>query len=229
MFFDWTYLLMLPGLILGLYAQSKVKRNYEKYSRVFARLGIPASEMVQRLLRSNGITDVGVMRVGGDLTDHYDPRNNTLSLSDGVYDSASIAAYGIAAHEAGHAMQKAQNDGFLALRSAVVPVVNIGSALSWPLFLIGLIFSYDKLCVAGIILFSAVLLFALITLPVEFGASRRAKEMLLSGGFLSQDEMTGVSAVLDAAALTYVASFVTALLQMLRLIMILNSRRASGG
>lgn len=225
MFFDWTYLLMLPGLILGLYAQSKVKRNYEKYSRVFARLGIPASEMVQRLLRSNGITDVGVMRVGGDLTDHYDPRNNTLSLSDGVYDSASIAAYGIAAHEAGHAMQKAQNDGFLALRSAVVPVVNIGSALSWPLFLIGLIFSYDKLCVAGIILFSAVLLFALITLPVEFGASRRAKEMLLSGGFLSQDEMTGVSAVLDAAALTYVASFVTALLQMLRLIMILNSRR----
>ncbi len=225
MLFDWTYLLMLPGLILGLYAQSKVKRNYEKYSRVFARLGIPASEMVQRLLRSNGITDVGVMRVGGDLTDHYDPRNNTLSLSDGVYDSASIAAYGIAAHEAGHAMQKAQNDGFLALRSAVVPVVNIGSALSWPLFLIGLIFSYDKLCVAGIILFSAVLLFALITLPVEFGASRRAKEMLLSGGFLSQDEMTGVSAVLDAAALTYVASFVTALLQMLRLIMILNSRR----
>lgn len=225
MFFDWTYLLMLPGLILGLYAQSKVKRNYEKYSRVFARLGIPASEMVQRLLRSNGITDVGVMRVGGDLTDHYDPRDNTLSLSDGVYDSASIAAYGIAAHEAGHAMQKAQNDGFLALRSAVVPVVNIGSALSWPLFLIGLIFSYDKLCVAGIILFSAVLLFALITLPVEFGASRRAKEMLLSGGFLSQDEMTGVSAVLDAAALTYVASFVTALLQMLRLIMILNSRR----
>ncbi len=225
MFFDWTYLLMLPGLILGLYAQSKVKRNYEKYSRVFARLGIPASEMVQRLLRSNGITDVGVMRVGGDLTDHYDPRNNTLSLSDGVYDSASIAAYGIAAHEAGHAMQKAQNDGFLALRSAVVPVVNIGSALSWPLFLIGLIFSYDKLCVAGIILFSAVLLFALITLPVEFGASRRAKEMLLSGGFLSQDEMTGVSAVLDAAALTYVASFVTALLQMLRLVMILNSRR----
>lgn len=225
MFFDWTYLLMLPGLILGLYAQSKVKRNYEKYSRVFARLGIPASEMVQRLLRSNGITDVGVMRVGGDLTDHYDPRNNTLSLSDGVYDSASIAAYGIAAHEAGHAMQKAQNDGFLALRSAVVPVVNIGSALSWPLFLIGLIFSYDKLCVAGIILFSAVLLFALITLPVEFGASRRAKEMLLSGGFLSQDEMTGVSAVLDTAALTYVASFVTALLQMLRLVMILNSRR----
>ncbi len=225
MFFDWTYLLMLPGLILGLYAQSKVKRNYEKYSRVFARLGIPASEMVQRLLRSNGITDVGVMRVGGDLTDHYDPRDNTLSLSDGVYDSASIAAYGIAAHEAGHAMQKAQNDAFLALRSAVVPVVNIGSALSWPLFLIGLIFSYDKLCVAGIILFSAVLLFALITLPVEFGASRRAKEMLLSGGFLSQDEMTGVSAVLDAAALTYVASFVTALLQMLRLVMILNSRR----
>ncbi len=225
MFFDWTYLLMLPGLILGLYAQSKVKRNYEKYSRVFARLGIPASEMVQRLLRSNGITDVGVMRVGGDLTDHYDPRDNTLSLSDGVYDSASIAAYGIAAHEAGHAMQKAQNDAFLALRSAVVPVVNIGSALSWPLFLIGLIFSYDKLCVAGIILFSAVLLFALITLPVEFGASRRAKAMLLSGGFLSQDEMTGVSAVLDAAALTYVASFVTALLQMLRLVMILNSRR----
>ena len=212
MYFDWTYLLMLPGLILGLYAQAKVKRNFEKYSRVTARLGIPASEMVQRLLHENGLTDVGVMKVGGDLTDHYDPRDNTLSLSSGVHDSASIAAYGIAAHEAGHAMQKAQNDPFLSLRSAVVPVVNIGSTLSWPLFVIGLIFSYDKLCMAGIILFSAVLLFALITLPVEFGASKRAKEMLLSGGFLSRDEMTGVSAVLDAAALTYVASFVSALL-----------------
>ncbi len=225
LYLDWTYLLMLPGLILGLYAQSKVRKNYDKYSKVFSRLGLTAADMVQQLLHTNGVTDVPVMRIGGQLTDNYNPRENTLSLSEGVYDSSSIAAYGIAAHEAGHAMQKAQNDPYLSLRSAVVPVVNIGSYLSWPLFLLGLAFSYEKLCVAGIILFSAVLLFALITLPVEFGASRRAKQMLLAGNFLSRDEMEGVNAVLDAAALTYVASFVTALLQMLRLIAILNRRK----
>ena len=214
MYFDWTILLMLPGLLLGLWAQARVNSAYAKYSQVGTRSGVSAETAVSQLLRQNGAGDVAIQATSGQLTDHYDPTSNTLRLSQGVYGSSSIAALGIAAHEAGHALQKAQNYPFLSLRSLMVPVVNFGSKLSWPIFLAGILFSFEPLMYAGII-----------ALPVEFDASRRAVAMLNAGGFLTQEEETGVRKVLNAAALTYVASFVSALLQLLRLIAILNRRR----
>lgn len=225
MYFDWTILLILPGLLLGLWAQAKVNSAYAKYSQVGTRSGVSAEVAVGQLLRQNGAGDVAIQATQGQLTDHYDPTSNTLRLSQGVYGSSSIAALGIAAHEAGHALQKAQNYPFLSLRSLMVPVVNFGSKLSWPIFLAGILFSFEPLMYVGIIAFALVVLFSLVTLPVEFDASRRAVAMLNAGGFLTQEEETGVRKVLSAAALTYVASFVSALLQLLRLVAILNRRR----
>lgn len=225
MYFDWTILLMLPGLLLGLWAQARVNSAYAKYSQVGTRSGVSAEVAVGQLLRQNGAGDVAIQATQGQLTDHYDPTSNTLRLSQGVYGSSSIAALGIAAHEAGHALQKAQNYPFLSLRSLMVPVVNFGSKLSWPIFLAGILFSFEPLMYVGIIAFALVVLFSLVTLPVEFDASRRAVAMLNAGGFLTQEEETGVRKVLSAAALTYVASFVSALLQLLRLVAILNRRR----
>jgi len=219
-YFDWTYLLIIPGLILGLWAQSRVNSTYQKYSRVATRLGQPASAMVADLLRRNGNHAVSVGRVSGNLTDHYDPRTEKLNLSDGVYNSASVAALGIAAHEAGHAMQKKEGYAPLRMRTAVVPMVNIGSSLSTPLFMLGLIFAWQPLVYAGIALFSLSTIFALITLPVEFDASRRAVQMLTSGGYLTMEEESGVRKVLNAAALTYVAAAVTSLLSLLRLLLL---------
>lgn len=219
-YFDWTYLLIIPGLILGLWAQSRVNSAYQKYSRVATRLGQPASAMVADLLRRNGNYAVSVGRVSGNLTDHYDPRTEKLNLSDGVYGSSSIAALGIAAHEAGHAMQKKEGYAPLKLRTAVVPMVNIGSSLSTPLFMLGLIFSWQPLVYVGIALFSLSTIFALITLPVEFDASRRAVDMLTSAGYVTGEEERGVRKVLNAAALTYVAAAVTSLLSLLRLLLI---------
>ena len=225
LYWDPTYWLMLPGLLLGLFAQARVKGAYAKYSRVASRAGVPAARVVDDMLRKNGDGGVRVERTGGTLTDHYDPRSETLRLSEGVYDSTSLAAIGIAAHEAGHALQKRDDYAPLALRSVLVPVVNIGSGLAFPLFLVGLIVSWEPLVFAGILLFSLVVLFSLITLPVEFNASRRAVAMLTAGGYIDQSEVPGVKAVLSAAALTYVASAVTALLQLLRLLLLANSRR----
>lgn len=225
MYFDSTILWVIPGLLLGLWAQARVKSAYSKYSRVPTRSGVPACEAVAQLLRQHGAGDVQIQQVNGELTDHYDPSSNTLRLSRGVYASSSVAALGIAAHEAGHALQKAQNYPFLALRSLMVPVVNIGSNLAWPIFFAGILFSFEALMVAGIIAFAAVVLFSLITLPVEFDASRRAVAMLNGAGFLTNEEEQGVKKVLSAAALTYVASFVSALLQLLRLLSLLNRRR----
>lgn len=225
MYFDSTILWVIPGLLLGLWAQARVKSAYSKYSRVPTRSGVPACEAVAQLLRQHGAGDVQIQQVNGELTDHYDPSSNTLRLSRGVYASSSVAALGIAAHEAGHALQKAQNYPFLALRSLMVPVVNIGSNLAWPIFFAGILFSFEPLMVAGIIAFAAVVLFSLITLPVEFDASRRAVAMLNGAGFLTNEEEQGVKKVLSAAALTYVASFVSALLQLLRLLSLLNRRR----
>ena len=225
MFLDWTYLLVIPGLLLGLWAQSQVNSAYSKYSSVGTRLGQPASVMVQDLLRRNGNNAVTVGRVSGNLTDHYDPSKETLNLSDGVYGSSSVAALGIAAHEAGHAMQKMEGYAPLTLRSAVVPVVNIGSSLSTPLFFLGLIMAWQPLVYAGIALFSLSTIFALITLPVEFDASRRAVRMLTEGGYVTGEEEQGVRKVLNAAALTYVAAAVTSLLTLLRLLLIANRRR----
>ena len=225
MYLDWTYLLIIPGLLLGLWAQSQVSGAYRKYSAVPTRLGQPASVMVQDLLRRNGNGVVTVGRVSGELTDHYDPSKETLNLSDGVYGSASVAALGIAAHEAGHAMQKMEGYAPLKLRTAVVPVVNIGSGLSTPLFFLGLLMAWQPLVYVGIALFSLSTLFALITLPVEFDASRRAVRMLTEGGYVTGEEEQGVKKVLRAAALTYVAAAVTSLLTLLRLLLIANRNR----
>lgn len=224
-FYDWTYLLIIPGLLLGIWAQFKVKGAYSEYSRIPTRLNRPASSVVDDLLRRNGNNKVRIGRVNGELTDHYNPGNETLNLSDGVYGSASIAALGIAAHEAGHAMQK--HDGYapLKLRTAIVPAVNICSGLSTPMFFLGLLMSWEPLLTLGIILFAASTVFALVTLPVEFNASSRAVNMLVEGGYVSGEEERGVRKVLNAAALTYVAAAVTSLLSLLRLVMIANRRR----
>ena len=223
-YFDWTYILMIPGLLLGLWAQSQVSSAYNKYSRYGTRLGRPACEVVAELLRRNGNAVVQVQRTSGQLTDHYDPSTETLRLSEGVYNSGSIAALGIAAHEAGHAMQKHQHYALLNLRTALVPVVNIGSSAAVPLFMMGLILSWKPLVTIGILAFSLSVIFSLVTLPVEFDASRRAVRMLQEGGYVTGEELTGVQKVLRAAALTYVAAAVSSLLNLLRLLIIARDR-----
>lgn len=219
-YMDWTYLLIIPGLILGLWAQQQVNSAYRRYGQVQTRLGRPACEVAQDLLRRNGNTVVRVGRVHGQLTDHYDPGKEVLNLSEGVYGSSSVAALGVAAHEAGHAMQKQGDYAPLKLRTAAVPIVNFGSTAATPLFVLGLLFSWQPLVYVGIALFSLSVVFALITLPVEFDASRRAVRMLTEGGYVTEEERSGVKAVLNAAALTYVASAVTSLLSLLRLLII---------
>lgn len=223
-FYDWTYLLIIPGLILGIWAQMKVKSTYAEYSRIPTRLGRGAASVVDDLLRRNGNNRVSIGRVHGELTDHYNPANETLNLSDGVYASNSIAALGIAAHEAGHAMQKLEGYAPLRLRTAIVPAVNICSGLSTPLFFLGLVMAWEPLTTLGIILFAASTVFALVTLPVEFNASNRAVAMLTEGGYVTGEEERGVRKVLTAAALTYVAAAVTSLLSLLRLVLIARRR-----
>lgn len=223
-FWDWTYLLLIPGLILGVWAQAKVNSAYSKYSRVASRLGQPASQVVADLLRRNGNDAVQVTSVAGNLTDHYNPATETLALSQGVYGSTSIAALGIAAHEAGHAMQKKDDYAPMRLRTAVVPLVNLGSNAYFPLFLLGIIFSWQPLVYLGILCFALSVVFSLITLPVEFNASSRAIAMLSQGGYITRDEEPAVKAVLSAAALTYVAAAVTSILSLLRLLIIARNR-----
>ena len=224
-YYDWTYLLIIPGLILGLWAQFKVKGAYAEYSKIPTRLGRSAASVVDDLLRRNGNRKVRIGQVSGELTDHYNPADETLKLSQGVYGSSSIAALGIAAHEAGHAMQKHENYAPLMLRTAIVPAVNVCSGLSTPLFFLGLLMSWEPLLTLGIILFAASTVFALVTLPVEFNASKRAVAMLTEGGYVSGEEERGVRKVLNAAALTYVAAAVTSMLSLLRLVLIANRRR----
>ena len=223
-FWDWTYLLLIPGLILGVWAQAKVNSAYSKYSRVASRLGRPASQVVADLLRRNGNDAVQVTSVAGNLTDHYNPATETLALSQGVYGSTSIAALGIAAHEAGHARQKKDDYAPMRLRTAVVPLVNLGSNAYFPLFLLGIIFSWQPLVSLGILCFALSVVFSLITLPVEFNASSRAIAMLSQGGYITRDEEPAVKAVLSAAALTYVAAAVTSILSLLRLLIIARNR-----
>ena len=224
MYWDSTILLLIPGLLLGLWAQARVKSAFEKYSKVPTQRGMSASQAVSRMLSQEGAGHVRIESTQGTLTDHFDPRTDTLRLSQGVYASSSVAALGIAAHEAGHALQKQENYPFLALRTMMVPVVNIGSQLAWPIFFLGIIVSWEPLQIAGIVLFALVVLFSLITLPVEFDASRRAMRMLVSTGYLTQSEEKGARTVLNAAAMTYVASFVSALMQLVRLVLIARRR-----
>ena len=224
-YFDPTYLLVLPGLFLGIWAQAKIKSAYQQYRRIGTRLGQPASAVVADLLRRNGNHAVKIRETSGELTDHYDPRTETLRLSSGVYGSSSIAALGIAAHEAGHAMQRMEDYAPLKLRTAIVPAVNIGSNLAMPLFFLGLLFSWEPLLTLGIVAFGLSVVFSLVTLPVEFDASRRAVRMLQDGGYVTGEELTGVQKVLQAAALTYVAAAVTSMLSLLRLLILARNRR----
>ena len=223
-YYDPTYLLLIPGLILALYAQFKVSSTYARFKREPSRSGLTGAQIARQILDTNGCGDVRIERVPGSLTDHYDPENGVLRLSEEVYGSRSIAALGVAAHEAGHAIQDATDYGPMRIRATLVPVANIGSSAAITLFMLGQIFSWEPLLKIGILCFSLAVLFYLVTLPVEFNASGRAVALLASG-YLPEDEVQGVKKVLSAAALTYVAAALQAILQLLRLVLLANSRR----
>lgn len=223
-YFDWTILIVLPAMLFAFWAQIKVNSTFQKYAGVITRSKKTAAEAARAMLVANGLYEVQIKRVRGHLSDHYNPKDRTLYLSESVHDSCSAAAVGVACHEAGHALQHANRYAPLTLRMSMVPICNIGSGLSIPLFLIGLLVANDYLMLAGIALFSLVTLFQLVTLPVEFNASRRAMEGIRDCGIFYEDEIKGARRVLTAAAMTYVAALATSLLSLLRLIVIANSR-----
>ena len=223
-YFDPTYVLILIGMVLSLMASAKLNATYSTYARVGSRCGLTGAEAAERLLRSQGIYDVAVRRVSGHLTDHYDPRTKTVNLSDAVYGATSIAAIGVAAHECGHAMQDASDYSPLRIRAALVPAANLGSSLAWPLILIGFFIGGGFLVDIGILLFSAAVLFQLVTLPVEYNASHRAVKLLDSIGILRDQEVGQARKVLGAAALTYVAAAAASILQLLRLLLLFGNR-----
>lgn len=228
MFFEPTYMLVIIGVIICLLASSRMKSTFNKYSRVRNHSGMTGREAAEQVLRVAGIYDVRVEHISGDLTDHYDPRAKVLRLSDATYNSTSVAAVGVAAHECGHAIQHATGYAPLKIRGALVPVANFGSTIAWPLILIGLLFSSQSSMLflnLGIIAFSLAVLFQIVTLPVEFNASSRAIRILGSSGMLYEDEVDATKKVLSAAALTYVAGAASAILQLLRIILLANSRR----
>ncbi len=224
-FFDSTMVLLIPAMIFSLWAQFKVKGAFSKYSEVRAVSGVTADQVSRTLLDRFGLRDVRVERIQGHLTDHYDPRSKVLRLSDSVSGNSSIAAIGVAAHEVGHAIQDKEDYAFLRVRNSIVPAVNIGSMMSMPLFFVGLIMGYPPLLNIGILLFCGVLVFHLVTLPVEFDASARALRLLSDTGLLERKEIGGAKAVLDAAALTYVAALVMTVLQLVRLLALRGMRR----
>ena len=233
-YYDWTMILVIPGLLLGLYAQFKVKSTFDRYSRIRTKSGLTAEQAARALLSRGGSANVTISRVNGSLTDHYDPRANVIRLSDSVYDNTSTAAIGVACHEAGHAVQYAESYAPIKLRAAIIPVTNIGSKLAMPLILIGLLLSYAAdvsyfFVYLGIACFGLSLVFQLVTLPVEFNASHRALVAIDEGGLLTEEEQKGAKKTLTAAALTYVAATATALAQLLRLLVIFggNGRRRS--
>ena len=224
-YFDPTYILIIIAAIISLIAQWRVNSAFSKYSRVASISGMTGAQAARMILQSNGINDVSVQRISGTLTDHYNPSTKVLNLSESVYGSTSVAAIGVAAHECGHAIQHARGYFPLSLRTALVPVANIGSQLSWVFIIVGAILSFNQtLITIGIIMFSAAVLFQLVTLPVEFNASARALEQLESNGILYRDEVSQTRKVLSAAALTYVAAAATAILQLLRLIILFGGR-----
>ena len=231
MYFDWTYVvLVLPCVIFSLIASSSVNSTFKKYSQQFSRRGITGAQAAERVLRANGVSGVQITRVAGSLTDHFDPKANVIRLSDSVYSSTSTAAIGVACHEAGHAVQYATNYGPIKLRSAIIPATNIGSKLAMPLILIGLLLSaFEQVSYGfvylGIACFGLSLVFQLVTLPVEFNASRRAIRAIEDGELLTEDEQRGARKTLTAAAMTYVAATAVALAQLLRLLVIFGRRR----
>lgn len=227
-YWDPTYILVVIGAVICMIASARVKGTFNKYSQLRSMSGMNGAQVAQRVLQEAGIYDVQVRHVSGSLTDHYDPRTKTVNLSDPVYNATSVAALGVAAHECGHAIQHAKSYAPLSIRSALVPIANFGSMLAWPVILIGLFFntrSSGLIIDIGILLFSAAVLFQLVTLPVEFDASRRALVMLRTQGILADDELRYTRRVLKSAALTYVASAAAAILQLLRIILITNGRR----
>ena len=231
MFFDWTYVvLVLPCVLLSLWASSSVNSTFQRYSQQHSRRGITGAQAAERVLRSNGVSGVRIERVSGNLTDHYDPKSNVIRLSDSVYGSTSTAAIGVACHEAGHAVQYAQSYGPIKLRAAIIPITNIGSKLAMPLILIGLLMTaFEGLSYSfvylGIACFGLSLVFQLVTLPVEFNASRRAMAAIESGELLTEEEQRGAKKTLTAAAMTYVAATAVSLAQLLRLVLIFGGRR----
>lgn len=234
-YFDWTYVvLVLPCVLLSLWASANVNSTFRKYSQQYSSRRLTGAEAAQRVLSANGVYGVRIERISGNLTDHYDPRTNVIRLSDNVYGNTSTAAIGVACHEAGHAVQYAESYAPIKLRAAIIPVTNIGSKLAMPLILIGLLLSYAAdvsyfFVYLGIACFGLSLVFQLVTLPVEFNASHRALVAIDEGGLLTEEEQKGAKKTLTAAALTYVAATATALAQLLRLLVIFggNGRRRS--
>ena len=229
--FDWTYIvLVLPCVILSLWASANVNSTFKRYSGQYSRRGLTGAQAAERVLRSNGVTNVRIERVSGNLTDHFDPRSNVIRLSDNVYGNTSTAAIGVACHEAGHAVQYAQDYAPIRIRSAVIPATNLGSKLAMPLILLGLLIGFKGdlsyfLVYLGIGCFGLSLVFQLVTLPVEFDASRRAMAAIAQSELLTEEEQRGARKTLSAAALTYVAATAVALSQLLRLLILFGGRR----
>lgn len=224
-YYDWTYFLVLIGAVISMIASAKVKSTYGKYGKVGSHGGMTATEAARTILDNAGLRHVRIERISGDLTDHYSPKEMVLRLSDTTINSTSIAAIGVAAHECGHAIQHAEHYAPLTIRNTIVPVVNLGSRLSWPMILLGLLFSISGLLDLGILFFSFSLLFQIITLPVEFNASSRALRILDQSNMLYDEELKGARKVLSAAAMTYVAAAIASLLSLLRLIILFGGRR----
>lgn len=227
MMFDYTYVLVLIGAVLCMLASAMVRSTYSKYARVRSMSGMTGAQVATEILRRNGINDVAVVHVPGDLSDHFDPRNNTVNLSDSTYGSTSVAAIGVAAHECGHVMQHHTGYVPIKIRSALVPAANIGSKIGLPIIILGLIIGMTPLAKIGIWVFSIAVAFQLVTLPVEFDASHRALVMLEEYGILAHDENAQARKVLSAAALTYVAAAASSILQLLRLVLIVNGNRSN--
>lgn len=231
MYFDWTYLVvMIPALLLSFWASGNVQNTFRTYAQQKSMRGITGAEAAQRILRANQLTHIQVQPISGRLSDHYDPRTRVIGLSDEVYNSTSTAAIGVAAHEAGHAIQHATGYAPLKFRNAIIPITNIGSRLSMPLFLVGLLLAsmdsiYLTIAYIGILAFSLCVLFQLLTLPTEFNASNRALAALETQGILNDAELTGSRKVLRAAAMTYVAALAVSVTQLLRLLLIVGRRR----
>ncbi len=224
-YFDSTYILILIGAVISMIASAKVKSTYAKYGKVMSHSGLTGTDAARTILDNAGLRHVRIERISGDLTDHYSPKEQVLRLSDTTYNSRSIAAIGVAAHECGHAIQHADHYAPLTVRNSIVPVVNIGSTLSWPMILLGLIFGFTGFLKLGILFFSFSLIFQIITLPVEFNASSRALRILDDSGMLYGEEISGAKKVLSAAAMTYVAAVIASLLSLLRLIILFGGRR----
>lgn len=224
-YYDSTYILVIIALLLSMFASFGVKATFSKYDKVANSRGLTGADVARRILDLNGLQNVRIERVSGSLTDHFDPRSNVVRLSDATYASNSVGAIGVAAHECGHAIQYAKSYAPIKIRNSIVPVVNIGNKLSMPLFILGLILGSYNLALFGAALFGLVLVFQVVTLPVEFNASRRAIKILDSNGILSETETKGAKKVLSAAAMTYVAAVAATALQLLRLLLIANRRR----